>query len=139
LLVRGEAEVVAALLMAVVVVGGFALLWLWLYPSYLSWEQRASRAMLEARLAARERVVVERVKCAGGGVSVFVTNTGDVALRVLAVYVNESLAWSGSLDLTPSASAVVAASSPCGNVYLVKVCSARGNCWSFLEEEAWSG
>ena len=135
----GEAEVVAALLMAVVVVGGFALLWLWLYPSYVGWEQRASRSMLEARLAARERVVVERVKCAGGGLNVVVLNTGDIALRVLAVYVNESLVWSGSLNLAPGASAAVTASAACGNLYLVKVCSARGNCWSFLEEEAWGG
>jgi len=136
---QGEVEVIAALLMAVVVVGGFALLWVWLYPSYLSWEQRASRTLLEARLAARERLVVERVKCGGGGLSVSVTNTGDVALRVLAVYVNESSAWSGALDLAPGANSLLAVSAPCGSRYLVKVCSARGNCWSFLEEEAWGG
>ena len=136
---RGETEVVAALLMAAVVVGGFALLWLWLYPSYAAWEQRASRALLEARLAARERVVVERVKCAGSGLNVVVLNTGDVALRVLAVYVNESLAWSGALDLAPGESGSVLASAACGRTYLVKVCSARGNCWGFLEEEAWGG
>jgi hypothetical protein len=136
---QGEVEAIAALLMAVVVVGGFALLWVWLYPSYLSWEQRASRTLLEARLAARERLVVERVKCAGAGLKVSITNTGDVALRVLAVYVNESLAWSGALDLAPGANSLVTASASCGRFYLVKVCSARGNCWSFLEEEAWGG
>lgn len=125
--------------MAVVVVGGFALLWLWLYPSYLSWEQRASRALLEARLAARERVVVERVKCADGGLKVFVVNTGDVALRVTAVYVNESLAWSGSLYLAPGANSAVIVDASCDSAYLVKVCSARGNCWSFLEGEARGG
>jgi len=95
--------------------------------------------MLEARLAARERVVVERVKCAGGALSVVVLNTGDVVLRVLAVYMNESLAWSGALDLAPGANSLVTVSAPCGRLYLVKVCSARGNCWSFLEEEAWGG
>ena len=136
---RGEAEIVAALLMAVVVVSGFALLWLWLYPSYSSWEQQAFRSMLEARLAARERLVVERMKCAGGALSVAILNTGDVALRVLAVYVNESLAWSGVLDLAPGANSLITVSTPCGRLYLVKVCSARGNCWSFLEEEAWGG
>jgi len=68
-----------------------------------------------------------------------VTNTGDVALRVLAVYVNESLAWSGALDLAPGANSLLTVNAPCGSRYLVKVCSARGNCWSFLEEEAWGG
>jgi len=53
--------------------------------------------------------------------------------------VNESLAWSGALDLAPGANSLLTVSAPCGSRYLVKVCSARGNCWSFLEEEAWGG
>ena len=75
----------------------------------------------------------------GRGLSVSVTNTGDVALRVMAVYVNESLAWSGALDLAPGANSLLTVNAPCGSRYLVKACSARGNCWSFLEEEAWGG
>ncbi len=136
---RGEVEVVAALLMAAVVVGGFALLWIWFYPSYRSWEQRLARSLVEAEAAARERLVLEALRCRGGTLNVTLLNSGDIALRVIAVYVNESLVWRGALDLAPGASASVTASLSCGRLYTLKACTLRGNCWTFTEEDPWAG
>lgn len=131
---RGEAEVVAALLTTLLVVGGFALLWIWLYPRYLSWERGILDSAQAAREAARERVVVELARCVGGSVSVVVTSTGDIGVRVVSVYVNESLAWSGSLYIAPGEYRTIVTSARCGRLLRLKVCSSRGNCWSFLEE-----
>jgi len=130
---RGQAEVVAALLMTVVVVGGFALLWLWLYPRYLEWERSVSEAALAARAAAGERVVVELLRCSGGVANITLLSTGSVGVRVAAVYVNETLVWSGSLYLAPGQRGSVVVGLPCGSLYRVKVCSSRGSCWTYVE------
>jgi hypothetical protein len=50
----------------------------------------------------------------------------------MAVYVNESLAWSGALDLAPGANSLLTVNTPCGSRYLVKVCSARGELLELL-------
>ncbi|MEM4873017.1 MAG: hypothetical protein QXY35_06135, partial [Thermofilaceae archaeon] len=131
---RGEAEVVAVLLTTLVVVGGFAVLWVWLYPRYLWWERRFTESAQAAREAARERVVVELVRCRNGFLEVDVTCTGDIGVRIVSVYFNESLVWSGSLYIAPGERKTIATSRQCAPQLVVKVCSARGNCWSFVEK-----
>jgi hypothetical protein len=131
---RGQSEVIAALLMTVVVLVGFTIVWIYLYPRYLEWEQQASSAALESRLAASEWLVIGKASLGGGRLNLTLVNTGSVGLKVRAVYVNESLAWQGALSLAPGQQGDVAAPLPGeGRVLRIKVCTARGNCWTFLE------
>lgn len=131
---RGEVEVVGALITTVIVVGGFAVLWIWLYPRYMDWEKNVRDAVQAAKAASREKLVLELAACREGRVSVVVTCTGEIGLRVASVYLNESLVWSGSLYLAPGGTATIDTMGRCGQVLRLKVCSSRGNCWSFLEE-----
>jgi hypothetical protein len=130
----GQSEVIAALLMTVVVLVGFTIVWIYLYPRYLEWEQQASSAALESRLAASEWLVIGKASLGGGRLNLTLVNTGSVGLKVRAVYVNESLAWQGALSLAPGQQGDVTAPLPReGRVLWIKVCTARGNCWTFLE------
>jgi flagellin-like protein len=131
---RGQSEVIAALLMTAVVLVGFTIVWIYLYPRYLEWEQQASSTALESRLAASEWLVIGKASLGGGRLNLTLVNTGSVGLKVRAVYVNESLAWQGALSLAPGQQGDVTAPLPReGRVFWIKVCTARGNCWTFLE------
>uniref|UniRef100_A0A7C3WMP9 CARDB domain-containing protein n=1 Tax=Thermofilum pendens TaxID=2269 RepID=A0A7C3WMP9_THEPE len=131
---RGQSEVVAALLMTAIVLVGFAIVWVYLYPRYLEWEQQASNTALESRLAASEWLVIGNTVFGSDRLDLTLVNTGGVELKVRAVYVNESLAWQGSLSLAPGGKGEVSAPLPRGGrVFWIKVCTARGNCWTFLE------
>ncbi|RLF04638.1 MAG: hypothetical protein DRK00_06305, partial [Thermoprotei archaeon] len=89
----GEVQALSALLMATIVVTAFSLLWIWLYPRYLDLERALHEGALEAEATAMERVVVERVKEVDEGLKVYVTNTGDVYLEIVSIYVNDTLGW----------------------------------------------
>ncbi|AKG38589.1 hypothetical protein MA03_03830 [Infirmifilum uzonense] len=128
----GQAEIIAALLLTVIVLAGFAITWTYLFPSYLSWEHEASNTALESRLAASEKIVIGNAVFSSSTVKLTLVNTGSVGIRVRAIYVNETPAWQGQLDLAPGQPAEISLSVPGDNLLLwVKVCSARGNCWIF--------
>lgn len=125
-------------MMSIVLVAGFAVLWIWLYPSYTAWEREAARTALEARVAAAEQAVLERIKPQDGTLSLTVVNTGGAEVTINAVYVNESLAWSGELKLPAGASGSLSIPSRGEGLYNVKLCTARGNCWTFMEQVGFS-
>lgn len=129
----GEVQALSALLMAAIVISAFSLLWIWLYPRYLDLERMISEGALEAEAFMSERVVVERVKEVEGGLKVYITNTGRVYLELVSVYVNDTLGWEGRVGLGVGEGVDLEVSAPHGEVYRVRVCSARGNCWDFLE------
>ncbi|MEM2794962.1 MAG: hypothetical protein QXY49_03810 [Thermofilaceae archaeon] len=131
---KGQVEVITALLMSVVLIAGFAVLWMWLYPSYMAWEQEAARTALKARAAAAEQAVLERIKPQGEALSLTVVNTGSIEVTVAAVYVNESMVWSGELKLPAGASSSLSLPSQGEGIYNVKLCTTRGNCWTFIEQ-----
>ena len=131
---RGQSEVIAALLMTAVVLAGFTIVWIFLYPRYLEWEREAGSTALESRLAASEWLVLGNTVFGSDRLGLTLVNTGSVELRVRAIYVNESLAWQGSLSLAPGQKGEVSAPLPReGRIFWIKVCTARGNCWTFLE------
>lgn len=134
-----EAEIIGLLLMTVVVVAGFSLMWLLLYPRYASWSEELARSQAEGEAILGERVVLEALNATGGVAELYLLNTGDVELRVSSIYVNDSLAWSGDAPLKAGEELVFTVAAARGRVYRVRVCSARGNCWDFLESPGpWS-
>ncbi|MEZ0346377.1 MAG: hypothetical protein ABWK01_07490, partial [Infirmifilum sp.] len=130
---RGQAEVVAALLSTLVLVAAFAILWISLYPQYLGLEQSVQRNILYARLAAREQLVLERARLQDGKLNLTIANTGDFETTLIAVYLNETLAWNGALQIPPGASKSLEAPAGSAASYVIKLCTLRGNCWAFQE------
>jgi len=130
---KGQAEVMGALLLAVLVTLAFIGLWTWFYPRYLEWGRRLDEELLESEMMASERIVVERVKEVVGGLRVYLTNTGEVELEVVSIYVNDTRAWDGELRLRVGESVDLEVEASHGELYRIKVCSMRGNCWEVVE------
>lgn len=131
---RGQSEVVAALLMTLILVLAFTLLWLYLYPRYLRTEQEVERSVLQARLQASEQLVLAQVSNWTSGLNLTVVNTGDVDVTLRAAYINETMAWSGHVLIPPGqATTITVSPPPKGALLLVKLCTTRGNCWTYPE------
>ena len=129
---QGQAEVIGAVLLLVIVVALWAIAWNIFYPTYQQASQRLERERLLAEKGLREYILVERIYLENGHICAWVTNTGDVQTELVSLYLNDTLAWSGYIDLKTGSSTEVCTSLTTKATYRVKACSYT-NCFEVTD------
>lgn len=122
----GQAETIGAILLVVVAVAVWAAAWGFFYPVYQQLSQRVERERLVAEKGLREYLLLERLYVDQGKVCAYITNTGDVETELVSLYFNDTLVWSGYLDLKVGQSAQVCTPLTSKGTYRVKACSYTG-------------
>jgi flagellin-like protein len=129
---KGQAEVIGAILLLVIAVALWAAAWNLFYPTYQQASQRLERERLLAEKGLKEYLLVERIYLNNGHVCAWVTNTGDVQTELASLYLNNTLAWSGYIDVKAGASIEVCTNFTQRATYRVKVCSYT-NCFEVTD------
>jgi len=128
---RGQVQVLAALLLLAITVSAWLIVWIWFYPQYWSTYTNLQNEKLKGEQRLSERLVVENIIFNSSAASLYVTNTGSIEVKVVAVYVDNVLTWEGEVGLLVDSSSWinVTLSPVSGRTYVFKLVSSRGNSW----------
>lgn len=130
---RGQAEVIGALLLVTIAVLMWLGFWSWFYPQMQTYQQRVKIEESVAKRSLGEYVLVEILyRNPAGRICAYVTNTGDYETRVVSLYFNDTLVWSGEIPLKVGESAEIETPLTASGTYRVKVCTLY-NCFEVID------
>ncbi|RLE82572.1 MAG: hypothetical protein DRJ51_01030 [Thermoprotei archaeon] len=128
---EGQVQIISTLLLIVITISAWILIWIWFYPQYWSNYLFLQKELLEGEKRLSENIVIENVLFNSTTISIYITNTGSIEVEIGSVYINQENVWSGSIEVKVDENLWinVTYSYESGQVYSIKVCSMRGNCW----------
>jgi len=128
---EGQVQIISTLLLIVITISAWILIWIWFYPQYWSNYLFLQKELLEGEKRLSENIVIENVLFNSTTISIYITNTGSIEVEIGSVYINQENVWSGSIEVKVDENLWinVTYSYERGQVYSIKVCSMRGNCW----------
>ncbi len=135
---RGQAEIIGALLLVAIVMVLWSLFWIWFYPQYEAYRGSVTRAREEAVRSLKENIVIEILVYNGDTTGkVYISNLGGVETTVYSVYLNNTLVWDGEAKLRVGEGTWINFNwinvpDPYNKVYYVKVCTLY-SCYEVVE------
>lgn len=122
----GQANIVGALLLLVIVVSAWCLIWIWVYPILESFKEYHPGPRLKE--LSYEYLIIEDVWVKGGECVVYVYNAGEIEATLSAIYINHIQVWKGQVELKVGEGVSLILSLPPGEeeVRTLKIVTLRG-------------
>lgn len=127
---KGQAEVIATILLVLVVVIAFSGIWVWYMGRYSGVLSDLYREKEKTSMSMKEKMILEKVIFKTGEIDVYLTNVG-VEAYVSALYINDTLVYNDDLRLLSDSSTWINVSFnwESDKIYSVKACTSLGNCF----------
>jgi len=122
----GQANIVGALLLLVIVVSMWCLVWIWIYPTLELFKEYYPEPRLKE--LSYEHLIIEDVWVRGDECIVYVYNAGEIEITLSAIYINHIQVWKGQmkLEVGEGVSLVLKVPPGEGDVKTLKVVTLRG-------------